>query len=716
MHTENPVFSFAADFINQTSRSVFLTGKAGTGKTTFLKHIAATCEKHLAIAAPTGVAAINAGGVTLHSLFQLPLGIYLHNYRGQAGDLAVTNRNSLIRNLRLSQAKRDLLRELQLLIIDEVSMVRCDMLDATDTILRTVRRNQKPFGGVQVLFIGDLFQLSPVARTDEWALLQQEYESPFFFHAHVIRESPPLCLELTKVYRQNEQRFIDLLNAVRNNEMSDRDLSLLNTRLNQPIAKGTVTLTTHNQKADAINQSELNNIKEPAFTFAAIIENEFPPNSFPAEEVIRLKKGTRIMFIKNDSGEDRRFFNGKMATVARVDNDEIEVEFDDGSTHLLERETWHNIRYQYNGEKDQVEEEILGSFVQYPIRLAWAITIHKSQGLTFSNAVIDAGSSFAAGQVYVALSRCTSLEGLVLQSPITARQIMTDAHVVTYSRQLSRENLLPEILEREKIQYQQEKLLRLFDFNSIREALQFWAAEVPERKLPNPDSAIQLSRELLTKADSLLDLAIKTQQWMERNFSKAETSEEEILKAGLRKAVAHFNTLLHDDFFTPIQQHLLSLKSKSKVKKYRGEVLELGRSIAGRAKRLRVASWKDECLFIEDRERPFVEIEASTSGSSGNTAAETWEMFREGLSIELIAERRGLAETTIEGHLARYVKSGELEISRFVSSERIDEIKAVFDELQVTALSPVKQKLGDDYSYTEIRMVFNYLEYLKSNS
>lgn len=716
--TANTLFSLAADFINHTSRSVFLTGKAGTGKTTFLKYIAGHTDKNFAVAAPTGVAAINAGGMTLHSLFQLPFGIYLPGFHSQDSNIQITNRNTLFKNLHLSKSKRELLQELDLLIIDEVSMVRCDMLDAVDTILRVVRKNQKPFGGVQVLFIGDLYQLSPVAKADEWTIMKEYYQGPFFFHSKVVQEAAPLCIELTKIYRQNEQTFIDLLNNIRNNKVDTDDLELLNSRL-QKAQKldGAVTLTTHNNKADAINEQAIMSLPGKAFKFQATIEKDFADRNYPTDELLVLKKGARIMFIKNDTSEEKRYYNGKMATVTEVDDETIEAEFDEGTTFTLTKETWRNIRYTYNAANDEIEEEELGSFTQYPIRLAWAITIHKSQGLTFQKAVVDAGNSFAPGQVYVALSRCTSLQGLILQSPITQRQIMTDPQVIAYSNNLQNELALFDVLEKEKTEYQKDRFVRLFDFYKLQDTITEWAAEVPNKKLPDLDSAIQLSRQLMLKSKELVDLAGKTQQWIERNFKEAALlSNEEVLIKGLTKSVNHFNTVLHDEFFLRLQEHLKTLKGKSKVKQYTREVIELGGMIAAKAKKLQSATWNGEVL-LKENDKAFTEVltvKAIEEKSKVNSAWESKVLFDEGNSIEEIASARGLAVSTIEGHIAQYVKTGDIDIRKVVSDEKIKVISETLHELNAAAFAPIKEKLGEGYSYGEIRLVFNYLESIKS--
>lgn len=416
----NPIFELATDFVNRTSRSIFLTGKAGSGKTTFLKHIVSTTSKKCVVVAPTGVAAINAGGVTMHSFFQLPFGPFLPGSQSKFNGVEVSDKHSLFKNIRFSRDKRELLRELELLIIDEVSMVRCDMLDAMDVILRQFRKRfNEPFGGVQVLYIGDLYQLPPVARTEEWEILKEHYQSPFFFHAHAALEVPPLYIELKKIYRQSDAQFIELLNRVRNNTIGQDDLQRLNSRyegrFTPPASENYITLCTHNYKADAVNASELDKLPGKLHRFRGIIENEFSEKALPTEMELRIKEGAQVIFIKNDTEVERRYYNGKLAVVSNIDDDEIEVTFPDTqATLVISQETWRNIRYTLNRETGKVDEEEIGSFTQYPIRLAWAITIHKSQGMSLDAAEIDLSRSFAPGMGYVALSRVRSMDGIYL--------------------------------------------------------------------------------------------------------------------------------------------------------------------------------------------------------------------------------------------------------------------------------------------------------------
>lgn len=713
----NITFSLAADFINHTSKSVFLTGKAGTGKTTFLKYICDNTPKNLVVAAPTGVAAINAGGVTLHSLFQLPFGIYLplHHIPEAYSTVQVTTRATLFKNLQLSKSKRDLLQELELLIIDEVSMVRCDMLDAVDVILKTVRKNQRPFGGVQVLFIGDLYQLSPVAKGEEWKMLREYYQSPYFFDSKVVLDSPPLCIELKKIYRQNEQVFIDLLNNVRNNVATPQDLALLNSRLiSVEDTTGYVTLTTHNDKANAINARELARLPDEAYEFPATIENEFSDKNFPTDPVLILKKGARVMFIKNDTSEEKKYYNGKIATVIGIDGETVTVEFDQGGVFELTRETWRNIRYRYNADTDEIDEDELGSFTQFPVRLAWAITIHKSQGLTFQQAIIDAGSSFATGQVYVALSRCTSLEGLVLQTPITQQQISTDPKVMTYASQLKDELALSELLQREREVFEKHYFVKLFDFNKVTRTLSDWQETLAAKKNDALKDTLQLSHELVREAMTLDEVSVKTQLWIERNFDDAlQRGNYDKLVEGLKKSVAHFNNLLHDGFFVKLQQQHVKIKSKAKVKKHVKALEAVASLIAAKALKLRQAKWRDEPLFTGDETR-YAATLIKTPKEKISSAAETFALYNREGDIEKVAEIRGLAVSTIESHLVSFVKTGELAIEKIVDPEKIKTIIATHEKTGATAASFLKNALGDNYSYNEIRAVMYHLERLKS--
>ncbi|MEO8713357.1 MAG: DEAD/DEAH box helicase, partial [Parafilimonas sp.] len=468
----NEMFHLATSLVNESNRNIFLTGKAGTGKTTFLKYIRENCVKQIAVTAPTGVAAINAGGATIHSFFQLPLSPFIPEAKGFMQNNDVINKHSLLGRMRLNNEKRKILRQLELLIIDEISMVRCDILDEIDTVLKHFRyRNTEPFGGVQVLFIGDMFQLPPIIPDEEWKLLSPFYKSAYFFDSQVMQQFPPVHIEFKKIYRQSDEKFIHVLNEVRHNNLSDEGNQLLNSRYDPWFelngSDGYIFLTTHNYASDKTNAEELSKLKAKTFSFKAEVTGEFYEKSYPADEMLALKPGAQVMFIKNDKEKIKRYFNGKIGVVTKIETDKIFVQCKDDEDEIeVHKETWENIRYSVNKQTQQLDEEVIGSFTQYPLRLAWAITIHKSQGLTFEKAVIDAGRAFAPGQVYVALSRCTSLNGIVLKSQITSSGLHTDKNIIEFSeKNASEENLKKELYQSKK-QYQQNLLLSLFDLTA----------------------------------------------------------------------------------------------------------------------------------------------------------------------------------------------------------------------------------------------------------
>lgn len=472
---QNTIFSLAATLVNYSNRHVFLTGKAGTGKTTFLRHIRNTIHKNAVVAAPTGVAAINAGGTTLHSLLQLPFGIFvpegnapLANGRSEE----IHDKQSLARRLKFSGNRKKTITALELLIIDEISMVRADVLDMVDTVLRLVRKNNDPFGGIQVLYIGDMFQLPPVIKEQDWEILKEYYKSAYFFDAKVIQEAPPVYIELNKVYRQSDPVFVQVLNEVRNNQLTDHGIAILASRyqpaFRPPKEKNYITLCTHNYKADQINAAALDELKQSVKKFEADVTDEFPDSAFPAEKILHLKIGAQVMFLKNDTESPRRFFNGKIGCVKSMDAESILIQCpEEEAVITVTRETWRNLRYHFDNKTKRIKEEELGTFSQFPLRLAWAITIHKSQGLTFENAIIDAGNAFAPGQVYVALSRCTSLEGMVLRSPLRKDLVFTEERVARFGRKERSVDALHDIVQAAKNQYFSQAVMHPFEWISV---------------------------------------------------------------------------------------------------------------------------------------------------------------------------------------------------------------------------------------------------------
>ncbi|HUR66079.1 MAG TPA: helix-turn-helix domain-containing protein, partial [Chitinophagaceae bacterium] len=817
----NTLFQLAADLINQSGRSIFLTGKAGTGKTTFLKYIRQHCHKQMAVVAPTGVAAINAGGVTIHSFFQLPFSPFILESNGFPRNETTVNRHNLISRLRFTKEKRKVLQQLELLIIDEISMVRSDMMDAIDTVLRYFRkRPYEKFGGVQLLLIGDMFQLPPVIKDAEWKMLSTFYDSPYFFDSHVIKEEPPLYIEFDKIYRQSEEKFIRLLNQVRNNEVQEDGIQILEDRYQPAFLRskddGYIILTTHNEQARNTNIAALNQLSTPTFEYAAEIKDDFPQNAYPAEEVLHIKAGAQVMFIKNDLADrGKRYFNGKIGIVTRLEENKIFVQCHDEEEIEVCRERWDNIRYSVNKTSLAMDEELLGSFSQYPLRLAWAITIHKSQGLTFEKAIIDAGEAFAPGQVYVALSRCTSLQGLILKSKLKTSSLFTDQRIVGFSQAISSSASLHQELETARRHYQEKLLLSTFDFrlainycNELQEYLKENSASFNLATIP-------WLAQIKGKLDLLQETAGKFQSWLRTQFQLPGTTEKNTaLQQRTTRAAAHFVTEI-DTIINDLQQSPAVTDSRLHAKEYNEELkgifAELSATkhlLQGLTDNFSSEAWhqrkrnfvlppftvnsyaatsqkkmdsphpalfmqlkhlrdsiclkKDLPIYIVagsitldemarylpqnlgelrkisgfgdakiDRYgQQFLDIiltyceqkdlhsliheksakregkdNTSSAKKKGQSHSETFRLFREGRSVSEIAKERNLATSTIEGHLAKLVSLGEIEVSKLVSREKIVLIESALEGVDGTSITPIKQKLNDDISFGEIRLV-----------
>lgn len=728
----NPYFSLAATFVNQTGLSVFLTGKAGTGKTTFLRYIKETTFKKTAIVAPTGVAAINAGGVTMHSFFGLPFAPYIPVLQGGWNSNAV-NKHSLFKNLKLSGTKRELIRELELLIIDEVSMVRADMLDAIDAIMRHYRyQPQLPFGGVQVLFIGDLYQLPPVVQPAEWELLQPHYKSPFFFDAQVLTGQPPVFIELKKIYRQNEASFINLLNNVRNNCVTQHDLDLLHQHYKAdyqpPVNEHYITLTTHNAKADGINQLQLEKLDGNTYAFKADVKGDFSDKAYPVDPVLNLKIGAQVMFIKNDKGEVRRYYNGKIATVSKIEEEKIWVQFPNGGDEMqLDKETWKNIRYTYNKEKDNVNEEELGSFTQYPIRLAWAITIHKSQGLTFERAIIDAGSSFAPGQVYVALSRLTSLAGLVLHSRINPSAISSDSRVVAFSATEIADDALQALLKKEQAVYVAQLLVNSFDWEKLIKALTDFCHGFAHRLIPDKTEAAEWADALLAKLSKEQEVVLKFNRQLGQLLATAQQDNYVQLHQRVAAAVTYFTKIV-EEANASVKEQMATFKIKQRVKKYLLELRDIALLLNRKQVQLQQSLGIAEGLMkgidtqvllqqVEEQKNmqaptppPLV---AATKPPKGETRRISLEMYKSGKTINDIAKERGLVPGTIEGHLASFILTGEVGITELVPTEQLTAINQAINDNPDATGSALKEILGEEVSYGQIRAVMQYRQVLQ---
>ena len=581
MQTISEAAQYTLRFINQTQKSVFLTGKAGTGKTTLLREIIQTTHKNTVVVAPTGIAALNAGGVTIHSMFQLPFGGFIpDNSSPQFNENSkFESRSTLRRHFKMSGLKKSVIQNMELLIIDEVSMLRSDLLDAMDFMMQSVRKKKEPFGGVQVLFIGDLMQLPPVIRDEEWRTLRNYYKGKFFFHSHVVQQNPPLYIELSKIFRQTDDQFISVLNNLRNNQISQQDIQVLNQYVipdfDLKANKGYITLTTHNAKADAMNARALEDLEGKLSVYKPEIAGDFPDKIFPVEANLQLKVGSQVMFVKNDLSFDKKFFNGKMGIIKSLSANEIFVYFpEENKTIEVEKYEWQNIRYKVNEMTKEIDEDVLGTFVHYPIKLAWAITVHKSQGLTFDKAALDVSQVFLPGQAYVALSRLRSLQGLVLLSPLRMNGISNDQDVMDYAENKADEKVLENVLQLETKNFIHNYLNNSFNWYDLAQEWRNHKFSYNE----NSDLATKSPHAIWAKnqfesMEALLEPSSKFISQLNKLFNQ-ETVD---LKFIYERIQAAFNYFLQpmDDLVYQILWKLEEVQHMKKAKAFHDELLVL---------------------------------------------------------------------------------------------------------------------------------------------
>ncbi len=740
---------YLLQFINQTNRSVFLTGKAGTGKTTLLKEIIQTTHKNCVVVAPTGIAALNAGGVTIHSMFQLPFGGFIpDNSVAQFNDNSkFETRATLRRHFRMSGLKKAVINNMELLIIDEVSMLRSDLLDAMDFMLQSVRKKNVPFGGVQVLFIGDLLQLPPVVRDEEWRTLRNYYRGKFFFHSHVIEQNPPLYIELSKIFRQSDEQFIAVLNNLRNNKITQNDVQVLN-QFVQPnfdlkANKGYITLTTHNNKADSINQQSLEDLEGTKRIYKAEVTGEFPDKIYPLEENLELKIGAQIMFIKNDLAFEKRFFNGKMGIIKSFSDKEILVHFPDENTTIeVEKYEWQNIRYSVNENTKEIEEEVLGTFVHYPIKLAWAITVHKSQGLTFDKAALDVSQVFLPGQAYVALSRLRSLNGLILLSPLQMNGISNDQDVMDYSLNKATEDLLETTLQKETKNFIHNYLINSFDWTELSQQWRnhkfsyldsdksakakhaHWAA----KQLELCDSLIEPATKFISQLNKLFNQQTTDYQFISDRilaaynyfFEKLDKLEFEILYKieevkRIKQVKQFYDELIElEDIQTKAVMQLMKAKllmetiiNRKTITKSNLNSLEIKNYKLNKIESVVEDFKRNSINLIEDKqELSYYEPKKKKSEKTPKKATTqiTYELWIEKNSIEEIANLRKLTVNTILSHFTKLIQDEAVRINDIMPEDKIEILTKAFYGYKEESLTAMKEQLGDDFSWEELRM------------
>ena len=717
----------AWNIIEKTNANLFLTGKAGTGKTTFLKRLKELSPKRMIVLAPTGIAAINAGGMTIHSFFQLPFSPYVPGTTFGSGEQ---------KRYQFSKLKRNIIRSIDLLVIDEISMVRSDLLDAVDSVLRQYRkRHDLPFGGVQLLMIGDLQQLAPVVTPQEERLLGQHYDTPFFFSSNALKQVGYLTIELKKVYRQQDEQFISLLNQIRENKASEATLQALNQRyipnFVPPKEGNYIRLTTHNAPAQYINEQQLAALPAQSFSFTAEIEGDFPETSYPADFKLTLKPGAQVMFIKNDP--QHRFYNGMIGEVIGVRTDEdgskITVRSkDSGEEFDLEKMEWTNAKYTLNEKTKEIEETVEGKFMQYPLRLAWAITIHKSQGLTFEHAIIDASHSFTHGQTYVALSRCKTLEGMVLSQPLSRGAIISSQTVDAFTSQLAAPS--QEQISSLELQYIIYCISELFDFYSIRasyEHLMRCLVEFFNGKYPRVVSEYQKLQVVLK---SLIAVSDKFRVQYTGMLARNPDVRQAELQDRIHKGAMYFLDKIG------ILSDLIRKSNLDTDNKVARKQFEDRFSVFSEDVKLKERLLKYECsaeFTVTDylkKKAQFLLLDADASSDSGSgrksrrqkkpnepkvpktpTREISYNLYKQGMTLEQIAAERGLVKDTIAGHLASYVKEGKIGLRALISSaheKKIRDFMKAHPELE--HFSEIKEALGAGIDYYEIKLVYELME------
>ena len=737
-------------FINQTNRTIFLTGKAGTGKTTLLRKIVQTTQKNTVIVAPTGIAALNAGGVTIHSFFQLPFGAFIPTTHSPTSDSYVKHENkiTLKRHFKMNKRRIAIIRNLELLIIDEVSMLRADLLDAIDFMLKFVRRNNEPFGGIQVLFIGDLLQLPPVVKNDEWSILSSYYNGIYFFNSQILSAFPPLVIELTTIFRQKDDEFIELLNNLRNNRFTEQNIALLNSKvINDPQSfdkSGCITLSTHNAKADEINAKELLKLTSKTVEYSAEITGDFPEHIFPLDQQLELKVGAQVMFVKNDSGLEKKYYNGKIGTIEFLSEYEVIVNFTEEKKKItVDKYEWSNIKYNLNEATQEITEEVIGTFVQYPLKLAWAITVHKSQGLTFDKAILDVNDVFAPGQAYVAFSRLRSLDGLKLLRPIENRSISMDQQVKDFTQIDVDLASLNNQLSNDTVHYLKNRLIQTFDWYSLLELISILSSSHTSAPIKTEKNKnLKWIKELVEKLSNTQEHSLNFRKQIDKLFYNQV--DLEFINERVSAAYNYFFPIL-DEILGRFYFKIGELKLIRKTKQYTDELEEFSELLFCRIidlKKTRILSEKlslgldiskdvfkipeienyqiskisavQQALRQQNKNSKLVldSIDFETKITKvkkdkpvkQNTIEITEELIKSGKKFDEIARIRQLSEATIYGHVAQLIRAEKIEISDVMKAKRIKEIQELVAKCDSSSLSQIKAQIGDLASWDELRI------------
>lgn len=713
----------ALDIIEKTSANLFLTGKAGTGKTTFLRELRLSSPKRMVVLAPTGIAAINAEGQTIHSFFQLPLSPFIPG--------AAVNRDDKSKRFKFSKTKRNIIRTLDLLVIDEISMVRSDLLDAVDEVLRRYRNHYEPFGGVQLLMIGDLQQLAPVTAGEEEVMLKQYYDTPYFFSSKALQKAGYLTIELQKVYRQQDERFVRLLNDIRCCNATDQTLAELNSRYIPgftPDKKDNyIRLTTHNRPAQAINEQELAKIDAPAFTFNASVTGTFPEYAYPTDNRLTLKRGAQIMFVKNDPCH--RYYNGMIGEIVDITDEGIQVQSrDSGETFQLETAEWTNSKYTLNAKTNEIEETVEGTFMQYPVRLAWAITIHKSQGLTFEHAIIDASHSFTHGQTYVALSRCKSLEGMVLSAPLSHSAIIRDNIVDSFTSSM-RQPTEEMVTEMEK-QFIIKCIDELFDFRPMQGCCELLKRTLMEYFSSKYPKLVEQYRQTDVVFKKLIQVAQKFKQQYSRMLTEAGGDiADAALQERIRKGAEYFYG--ENGIFRNLVNATNAQTENKTAKNIYAERLEAFKeTVTVKEALLRHYSVGKPFSSTDylNRKAQYLLNGDGTPAATATKAAErrekkpkekvektptrliTLDLYRNGKRPEEIAQARGLARSTVMSHITDCIAAGEIDRRDFITEQHEQELTDFMGKHDDMTFREIHEALNDRYSYTEIKIVKGLLD------